>query len=52
MALRIITEPQQGASYDQLLVVARTAEECGFDARYGAAARTEFFTMITASPSS
>ena len=32
MALRIFTEPQQGASYDQLLAVARTAEECGFDA--------------------
>ena len=32
MALRIFTEPQQGASYDQLLLVARTAEECGFDA--------------------
>jgi F420-dependent oxidoreductase-like protein len=32
MGLRIFTEPQQGASYDQLLSVARTAEECGFDA--------------------
>jgi len=32
MALRIFTEPQQGASYDQLLAVARTAEECGFGA--------------------
>lgn len=32
MALRIFTEPQQGASYDQILAVARTAEECGFDA--------------------
>jgi len=32
MALRIFTEPQQGASYEQLLLVARTAEECGFDA--------------------
>lgn len=31
-ALRIFTEPQQGASYEQLLLVARTAEECGFDA--------------------
>jgi hypothetical protein len=30
--LRIFTEPQQGASYDDLLAVARTAEECGFDA--------------------
>ena len=31
MGLRIFTEPQQGASYEQLLAVARTAEECGFD---------------------
>jgi F420-dependent oxidoreductase-like protein len=30
--LRIFTEPQQGASYDQLLAVARCAEEEGFDA--------------------
>jgi F420-dependent oxidoreductase-like protein len=30
--LRIFTEPQQGASYDQLLGVATTAEEEGFDA--------------------
>jgi F420-dependent oxidoreductase-like protein len=32
MTLRIFTEPQQGASYDQLLAVARTAEDCGFGA--------------------
>ena len=32
MGLRIFTEPQQGASYDQLLAVARTSEACGFDA--------------------
>jgi F420-dependent oxidoreductase-like protein len=32
MQLRIFTEPQQGASYDQLLAVARLAEELGFDA--------------------
>jgi len=31
MRLRIFTEPQQGASYDELLAVARTAEELGFD---------------------
>jgi len=30
--LRIFTEPQQGATYDQLLAVARCAEECGFGA--------------------
>jgi F420-dependent oxidoreductase-like protein len=32
MLLRIFTEPQQGASYDQLLAVARVTEEAGFDA--------------------
>jgi F420-dependent oxidoreductase-like protein len=32
MQLRIFTEPQQGASYDQLLAVAQRAEELGFDA--------------------
>jgi F420-dependent oxidoreductase-like protein len=32
MQLRIFTEPQQGASYDDLLRVAKAAEELGFDA--------------------
>jgi F420-dependent oxidoreductase-like protein len=32
MRLRIFTEPQQGASYDDLLAVARLAEDLGFDA--------------------
>jgi alkanesulfonate monooxygenase len=32
MQLRIFTEPQQGASYDDLLAVAATAEALGFDA--------------------
>ncbi|MGE3619891.1 MAG: LLM class F420-dependent oxidoreductase [Acidimicrobiia bacterium] len=32
MQLRIFTEPQFGASYDQLLAVARRAEQLGFDA--------------------
>ncbi|QNE22442.1 LLM class F420-dependent oxidoreductase [Kribbella qitaiheensis] len=32
MLLRIFTEPQQGASYDDLLAVAQRTEECGFDA--------------------
>ena len=32
MRLRVFTEPQQGATYDDLLAAARTAEECGFDA--------------------
>ena len=31
MDLRIFTEPQQGASYDDLLAVARATEEGGFD---------------------
>ena len=32
MRLRVFTEPQQGASYDELLAVALLAEELGFDA--------------------
>ena len=32
MLLRIFTEPQQGASYEQLLAVAQRAESLGFDA--------------------
>lgn len=32
MELRVFTEPQQGATYDDLLAVARTAEELGFGA--------------------
>jgi F420-dependent oxidoreductase-like protein len=32
MKLRIFTEPQQGADYQMLRAVARTAEELGFDA--------------------
>lgn len=32
LSLRIFTEPQQGATYDTLLAVARTAESLGFDA--------------------
>jgi F420-dependent oxidoreductase-like protein len=34
MTMRVFTEPQQGASYDQLLAVARTAEECGYGAYF------------------
>jgi F420-dependent oxidoreductase-like protein len=30
--LRIFTEPQQGATYDELLAIARLSEELGFDA--------------------
>ncbi len=32
MELRVFTEPQQGATYDDLLAVARTAEELGYGA--------------------
>ncbi len=32
MDIRIFTEPQQGASYDDLLAVAQAAEQLGFDA--------------------
>jgi alkanesulfonate monooxygenase len=32
MTLRIFTEPQQGATYDDLLAVAKTAEDAGFAA--------------------
>ncbi|HEY0573371.1 MAG TPA: LLM class F420-dependent oxidoreductase [Pseudonocardia sp.] len=32
MDFRIFTEPQQGASYDDLLNIARAAEDAGFDA--------------------
>ncbi|HEY2315326.1 MAG TPA: LLM class flavin-dependent oxidoreductase, partial [Streptosporangiaceae bacterium] len=32
MQLRIFTEPQQGASYETLLRVAKATEELGFDA--------------------
>jgi F420-dependent oxidoreductase-like protein len=32
MQLRIFTEPQQGASYDTLLAVAKASEDLGFDA--------------------
>ncbi|MFB7307360.1 MULTISPECIES: LLM class F420-dependent oxidoreductase [unclassified Streptomyces] len=34
MDLRIFTEPQQGASYDTLLTVAKAAEDLGFNAFY------------------
>ncbi|HEY1293688.1 MAG TPA: LLM class F420-dependent oxidoreductase [Chloroflexota bacterium] len=32
MQLRITVEPQQGASYEDVLAAAQTAEQCGFDA--------------------
>lgn len=42
MDLRIFTEPQQGASYDDQLAVAQRAERLGFDA---------FFAPTTSSAS-
>lgn len=42
MELRIFTEPQQGASYDQLLAVATTAEACG----YGAFFRSDHYLKM------
>ena len=42
MELRVFTEPQQGASYDQLLRVAKTAEECG----YGAFFRSDHYLKM------
>ncbi len=42
MELRIFTEPQQGASYDQLLAVARCGEESG----YGAFFRSDHFLRM------
>jgi F420-dependent oxidoreductase-like protein len=43
MLLRIFTEPQQGASYDDLLAVARLTEELGFDAFF----RSDHYTAFT-----
>jgi F420-dependent oxidoreductase-like protein len=40
--LRILTEPQQGASYDDLLRVARTAEDAG----YGAFFRSDHYLKM------
>lgn len=42
MELRIFTEPQQGASYDDLLRVARTAEDAG----YGAFFRSDHYLQM------
>lgn len=42
MDLRIFTEPQQGATYEQLLAVARVSEEWGFDAFF----RSDHFTKM------
>ncbi len=42
MQLRIFTEPQQGASYDDQLAVAKKTEECGFDAFF----RSDHYLMM------
>jgi F420-dependent oxidoreductase-like protein len=42
MDLRIFTEPQNGASYEQQLAMARTAEDYGFDAYF----RSDHFTSM------
>ena len=42
MELRIFTEPQQGATYDDLLTVALTAERCG----YGAFFRSDHYLVM------
>jgi F420-dependent oxidoreductase-like protein len=46
VALRIFTEPQQGATYDDQLAVAREAEALGFDAFF----RSDHFVRIGAGP--
>lgn len=44
MELRIFTEPQQGATYDDLLAVAQTAERLG----YGAFFRSDHYLAMNA----
>jgi F420-dependent oxidoreductase-like protein len=43
VALRIFTEPQEGASYDDLLRVARATEDLGFDAFFRSDHYSAFF---------
>jgi len=43
MLLRIFTEPQQGATYDDLLAVAKLSEELGFDAFF----RSDHYVAFT-----
>ncbi|MFJ8589346.1 LLM class F420-dependent oxidoreductase [Streptomyces sp. NPDC093595] len=45
MDLRIFTEPQQGASYDTLLTVAKATEDLGFDAFF----RSDHYVSMGAS---
>src|SRR5450759_4384848 len=42
MLLRVFTEPQQGATYDQLVRVAQVAERLGFDAFF----RSDHFLVM------
>jgi F420-dependent oxidoreductase-like protein len=46
MELRAFTEPQQGATYDDLLEVARVAERCG----YGAFFRSDHYLVMGEGP--
>ncbi|MCA1845789.1 MAG: LLM class F420-dependent oxidoreductase [Actinobacteria bacterium] len=46
LALRIFTEPQQGATYDMQLAVAREAERLGFDAFF----RSDHYLRIGGDP--
>ena len=42
MDVRVFTEPQQGADYDELLAFAQAAEAAGFDAFF----RSDHFHVI------
>lgn len=46
MQMRIFTEPQQGASYEQLLAVARAAQDGGFDGFF----RSDHFVAMGDTP--
>ena len=46
MELRIFTEPQQGASYDDLLAVAKATEAHGFDAFF----RSDHYLSMATAP--
>ena len=46
MLLRVFTEPQEGASYETLLAVAKATEERGFDAFF----RSDHYQAIMGSP--
>ncbi|MGW0226916.1 LLM class F420-dependent oxidoreductase [Actinopolymorpha singaporensis] len=50
MDLRIFTEPQQGATYDDQLRLARAAEDCGYDAFFRSDHLLAIDGMPTAGP--